>query len=468
MQARYTQQFTNRTGLGYNPYMLQDKPSIYWPLVITALIIYGSCIPFQIDLSAYQPSNAWGLFSISLRRFDLNDLVTNIAVYIPFGFLWMRRWFAQHRLNLSDVFIVGFAGVVLSVMVESLQAGMALRYASWCDVVFNGFGSMAGAALWLTLQILYYNNRQSIRKQWATQPFNVAVFVMTLGIFCYELIPFDFLTSSTALHSAFHRAQWLPLITGNLLAPTSLTAGLAERLTGAAWFALLGYLLAMSHRKNKRAPFTATGYAIFHGIILVSVIEGMQLFTRSHVFELEAILFRSLAVVCGAWVAVNMVNVGDDDGKRKIFDSTSHRTKTVYFFVALAVFQMLILIASAAPMNQWSTLSLSRGTFHWIPFETLWHESFHFAVANMLAVVMTYATLSVTLLMIIPRFNRDPSVWIIGAFIFSVAFFVEIAQWLTGCGTPDITTPLIALASSIAASRAYFTLQSLQATAPNK
>ena len=74
---------------------LIERRSLRWLLLFYCLfIVYGTFIPFKFtDDAAFVQSQWSGFFNPpyadGVRQFSLSDLVSNILLFVPFGFLWV-------------------------------------------------------------------------------------------------------------------------------------------------------------------------------------------------------------------------------------------------------------------------------------------------------------------------------------------------------------------------------------------
>lgn len=117
--------------------------------VYTALIVYGSLYPF-VWRPPVEP-----LFSFLTlpwpRYLTRTDIATNVAAYLPLGFLLA----GVLRARFSAVFAVLGAvlgGVFLSFGMETLQMFVPGRISSLADVATNGSGALLGGVLFLVLR----------------------------------------------------------------------------------------------------------------------------------------------------------------------------------------------------------------------------------------------------------------------------------------------------------------------------
>ncbi|UCC30453.1 MAG: VanZ family protein [Phycisphaerales bacterium] len=422
--------------------------SLGWPIALTAAVLYGSLLPFDIDWTAYQASNGFGLFELTLREGPREDILTNILVYTPIGLAFVLCGGTGTLARWSRVPFAVLVGVVVSLVAETLQAGIAGRVASWTDVALNTLGTITGAVLGATLYGARHGATRWARRELSERPFTTMASILTFGLFLYNLVPFDFITDTAGLHTSFGRARWdltavRPSDFGN--APYGLMIG---QLGGAAWFAALGYLLALAAGESGQDRFSAAGSAIKHGFILASLAEFMQLFTASHRFDLAVIVLRTLAVIFGAWCAVFLV-VGRGDSSWRQRPGLAIPT---VLLLLLAVFQVLARLLSSFDPTLWSVEGVDLAHVRWVPFERLWHWPMAKAVSDILSVLLTYGTLALTLAIILRRV-RAGLVWVIaGAVVTLVALGVEVLQCCSVSGTPDLTGPALAVIAVIGSS----------------
>lgn len=188
-----------------------------------------------------------------------------------------------------------------------------------------------------------------VRRELADRPFTAAASMLTLGLFTYDLVPFDFVVSTDALHAAFGRAHWGLMKTYSASADAHALATLAQPLMGAGWFSVLGYLLALAGCERGRHPVISLGSAMKDGLILATLVEFMQLFMRSHTFDAATVMFRSLGVMFGAWCAVFLIDWLPDFTRRKVDGTRAGASRFLMvpmgILVALAVVRVGLLVA---------------------------------------------------------------------------------------------------------------------------
>lgn len=117
--------------------------SLYLASAYTLLAIYGSLYPFAgwHDSGA---SPAAFLLAGWPRYYTLFDLASNVAAYLPLGFLWATA--LRHRLGPRVTVAVALAiGVAASLTLEALQNFLPSRVPSNLDLACNTAGAFVGA-----------------------------------------------------------------------------------------------------------------------------------------------------------------------------------------------------------------------------------------------------------------------------------------------------------------------------------
>ena len=110
-----------------------------------AMIIIGSTFPW----TAIQPHPVWDHvqwipFTVvtSLRRLAL-DIVINVGMYMPFGYLGVSILSSQSRL--TRIVFVTIMALILSMGIEVYQFFNPYRYPTVTDIIMNVSGAIVGA-----------------------------------------------------------------------------------------------------------------------------------------------------------------------------------------------------------------------------------------------------------------------------------------------------------------------------------
>lgn len=131
-----------------------ERKLLRWLFLLYCLfILYGSFIPFHFSADPEFVRSQFARFITpafhhGVRRFSLPDVVSNILLFMPFGFLWIGGDF--FRRPQSRFWRIAFAGGVLGfslgLMIESGQMFSPGRIPSILDALCNGLGSATGTA----------------------------------------------------------------------------------------------------------------------------------------------------------------------------------------------------------------------------------------------------------------------------------------------------------------------------------
>jgi VanZ family protein len=194
--------------------------------MVTFLIVYGSLYPFR-----FAATGSGGLIELvaglSWARTTRSDIAANILLYLPFGAC--LGWMLASRLGGPLAILAATAtGVLLSTSIEVAQVFETRRVSSLTDVLCNGLGTLAGAALALALRSARHGFSRHPLTFLLTEPIATALLLLWIG---YRLAPF-----ALSLDPAQWRASLRPLAGGDWFAPGE----------------TLGYLM----------PWLVTGYAL--------------------------------------------------------------------------------------------------------------------------------------------------------------------------------------------------------------
>lgn len=343
-------------------------------LVLLA-VAYGSLLPFRFDAARLSPER-FSNETLALRATSLEDVAVNVALYAVLSVI-LCGFRTQNKRSMVAVAAVCGA---LSLGLEAMQLAIPQRVSSGTDVLCDLFGAACGLG---TVAIWRAKRRTlllSTAEHWRLRPVGLAAAILSCGVMAYDLVPFDFLTSTAQLHAAFQRVHPTEF-------PTNLPAIFAE-LAQVFVFVILGFLVAIDSLRSGLSRMEAMLVGLRHGCVLACLIEALQLFTNSHVAELSCILTRTAGSLLGAWAAIFVVQPPWD--LRHLVQGG----RAVRFFLfgaaALQVFAVGLELAIGH--------HVSRAGGGWVlPFYGLWLQPAPLAVAKIISCVFTAAILSVTL-----------------------------------------------------------------------
>jgi VanZ family protein len=269
------------------------------------VVLYGSLMPFGIAPDrtldwtlAWQPCNA-------------GDIVANILVYVPLGLclrlLCRRRGSSRVFEYLASLSLAA----ALSYLTEVAQTVIAQRVPSWSDAICNLTGASVGVMLAPHLQNALRNLHGWLHRKLREEPLAAAAAAATVCLCAYALLPFDI--HPTPAHvgrsiAAFESRLALPPIwsvpvnTGMFGAPSQW----ADKLAAAGAYGLLAFLLTLAGREQGRSLVSAGSSALARVVALAAAVEGVQLFTISHVADPRDLAAAWLCALLGMGAGLAM------------------------------------------------------------------------------------------------------------------------------------------------------------------
>jgi glycopeptide antibiotics resistance protein len=179
-------------------------------LVVISFIIYGSLFPFEYYARTY-PGGPVGYLLSTWRNWDhRGDLLSNILLYMPFGFFGTNA-LSQHVSPFLRARLTFIAGVALSCAMELTQFHDVGRVTSMGDVYANAIGAGAGAvAAVLTGSTV----RWPLVRELYAHPVAAILLVMFFGYRLYPYVPV------IDLHKYWHAVR--PIVLAPDLPPAEL------------------------------------------------------------------------------------------------------------------------------------------------------------------------------------------------------------------------------------------------------
>ena len=139
--------------------------------VILLLIAYGHLYPFQFkDLQTGMAEIRQMLLEIVPTSFA--DMASNVAVFIPFGFLGVRSFHSPLRLFLHSLQIT-LIGFVFAYLLQISQLFVETRVPSLLDALLNTAGCAIGAVAGTIDQFRFFGGQRG-KELWLTAPLLLA------------------------------------------------------------------------------------------------------------------------------------------------------------------------------------------------------------------------------------------------------------------------------------------------------
>lgn len=424
--------------------------SARWVVFTILAIAYGSLIPFSIDLSSFQISNLFGLARLCFARPSLEDLVANLALYAPLGFVLFLS--AQRRMRgiLFEFMLAGIIGFVVSIVLESAQTGIHGRVGSWVDVVLNtiscalGFIGAAIATSIFAIVLDYLGNRRMLR------PYRLLWLGVAVMVLAVSIAPFDFVTSTSELHDSLRKSVVSLSGISDAVQAVGLCEFLVSSLRSVFTFTLIGFLGALA--AGERSSDRMEPEPVVVGTVgLAVLIEILQLFTGSHVFDvfdvISGVIGAVIGVTCGTLVVLKRPESVASWNPRKAFPT--RMILIAVFSQALLLFVPTLSRLTEASMN---SVSLVHCT---LPFESLWRRPMSIASQEMMAQVIRFGSLVLGVAIVLRR-HRLPYAWLFStATVVVAALTIASLKIAVSQGRLDFTNVFLALFAAILVSKIY-------------
>ncbi|HNQ23599.1 MAG TPA: VanZ family protein [Phycisphaerae bacterium] len=129
-----------------SPRSVDHGVSPWWSAAYALALAYGSLLPFRFDTARLGVGLLLPGSGLRWAPTTLEDVLTNVAAYVPLGLLVALGLTHRRHWALTGVLAVTIAALT-SVAVETVQGAIPLRVSSWTDVVLNLAGSLLGVVL---------------------------------------------------------------------------------------------------------------------------------------------------------------------------------------------------------------------------------------------------------------------------------------------------------------------------------
>ncbi|MEW6096478.1 MAG: VanZ family protein, partial [bacterium] len=182
----------------FNCWLKKNLPLIGW-LVFVIYVIYGTLIPFDFSLQlediaqSITRANFIPFYNeYEGRRFSIPDVVSNLLLFLPYGFL--LYWGLQNRgMGIAKCKLICISSAFLfSSILEFLQVFSILRRSSVTDIINNTISTWIGCILsniFLTsFKDRMFNQLNTLRQK---NPLLLFLILYSLLILLVFMFPFD-------------------------------------------------------------------------------------------------------------------------------------------------------------------------------------------------------------------------------------------------------------------------------------
>lgn len=283
-------------GAGRGSLRLQRVLLVVW----CSFIIYGSLIPFRFiadpDVVLSNIAKVQLLpFQAGAKNFSLPDVVSNVLLFIPFGFLLAEsRFRALGRTWPRRLCAIGALALGLATLIELGQLFAAGRRSSGIDVEFDVLGALIGGG---AAYLLERSGKQvdACLRAIRAEPVLVPIVLVAVWLCADAFYPFAVtLDVSTVWHNVKH-ARWIPF-------RGSSAFWLDRVVDEAVVFAILAVLIRSALRR-RLSPLTAAVAAVAMTMAFSVALEAGKLLVVGRLPNMENVLLASAGAVGGVIAA---------------------------------------------------------------------------------------------------------------------------------------------------------------------
>jgi VanZ family protein len=310
-----------------------------------------------IAYTSLQPFGGWWIPPEEIRGFlwapwpryiTVEDVVVNIAAYVPLGFLLARAFMARLGIR-GAVFAAAAVAIATSVAMECVQMFMPSRIASNVDVLTNGLGGLLGALaspVFAPTRGLGMRLARS-RQQWFAYGLAADVGIVLVCIWLVtQLHPNAQLFGTGNLRDTFDLPAWGIHTPQILFATEAAVAGLNLIGVGLVLYAL-------------GRPTVPRGFAV--AAVLASGLAGKTLAAFAFAKGASPFAWVTPGVLIGILVSA------------VVLYGLTHSPRRVQWIVACVSFAAAVAVINVAPENPYQTVppQLLAGPTHMLSFSAI-------------------------------------------------------------------------------------------------
>jgi len=292
-------------------------------LVFTVVAVYGSFVPMEFKPLAWEQAveQFKAIPFLDLGLYKRADLVANILLFVPLGFLWLGAIDVDRRRRTAALLAAPFIAMVLialALAVEFAQQWTVRRTVSQNDIIAESVGAVLGMVLWLLAGRWLMRRMREVAaagEPVATSAQQTVAFVRRLrrfllfyaiGLVLYNVQPLDIAISAEAIRQKMDDGRVIlkpfARMRGNPI------NGLWQAASDVVLFIPIGVLLRLG-RLGLRGMITASLLAL----AAAAAVELAQLFIFSRIVDTTDVITSTIGGVLGALLAGWLVRPRDSD-----------------------------------------------------------------------------------------------------------------------------------------------------------
>jgi VanZ family protein len=271
-------------------------------LLYCLFILYGSFIPFRFSDDPAFVHSQWirfftPPFAHGVRQFSVLDVVSNVLLFIPFGFLWLGSVVEKTFSGLlwTACFVAGLLGLLFGLSIEVGQTFSPGRTASILDALSNGLGSAVGGALgYFFFRGLRGKLGTIVREIVRRRPSVILLALLMVAPLADAYYPFQITLDVSTVWDNLKRTQWMPFFGGLHRFWMDL---LVEKVL---LFAAIGYLVNQNLRRARLLHSAGMAWGLC--VAFAVCVEGGKLLFVGRVPNAENFILSCLGALCGILV----------------------------------------------------------------------------------------------------------------------------------------------------------------------
>lgn len=202
---------------------LIERRALRWLLLFYCLfILYGSFIPFRFSADAAFVYSQWGRFFAppfvnGVRQFSILDVVSNVLLFIPFGFVWVGSEIGRPILSrlFGVTLVVSGVGFLFGMLIEVGQMFSPGRTASILDAVCNGFGAGIGGTFgYVIFRALRGYLGPAVTAILRERPLLLVLLLLMMAVLADAYYPFEITLDVSTVWDNLKHIQWVPFVGG--------------------------------------------------------------------------------------------------------------------------------------------------------------------------------------------------------------------------------------------------------------
>ncbi len=317
---------------------------------------------------------------------DLNDLITNLAVYVPVGVAFRLLVRRRGTAGWPDLLLGVGLSVALSYLTELLQQLMPARSASRVDVLVNGSAAFAGCLLAVPAQCLIRRGHASIFVRLRTPASALAVCSWLTAALAVVLMTMPWNLARPAAEWGFDRL-WN-------------TADLRRF----AVFLAVGFFMTAAAVTRERARAAVVFGALVRVLLLAAALEATQAVLGAHVCSAAQAVVAWAGATTG-WLAAQVLlrrrgTIADEKvtatapAAESPLPTETLRRLAAAALVGTAVYAAAVGLWQIGPLTEIRT----EPVVHWLPFREHFIAPFAAMAAGIVEQVTVYALLTLSCL----------------------------------------------------------------------